>query len=266
MLSARTFRFVVAVGVCGLACAVNPAHGQDTLRVYGAEGPAFPVTEAGAAFERQTGVGVEVISGPPAEWLERAAGDANIIYSSAEFMMTNFLGLAGLKLDPATVTPLYVRPSAILVRPGNPRNIRDFPDLLPSGIRVMVVNGSGQTGLWEDMAGRARDPTIVKRLRANIAVYAESSTEACNLWKHRADIDAWITWNIWHVPMRSEAAIVQVSPEYRIYRECSAALTARGLAKKQAREFMDFLLSVKGREIFISWSWLALDGTEATGR
>ena len=52
---------------------------------------------------------------------------------------------------------LYLRPSAILVRPGNPQRIEDFPDLLRSGIGVTVVNGSGQKGLWEDIAGTEAD-------------------------------------------------------------------------------------------------------------
>lgn len=45
--------------------------------------------------------------------------------------MTDFIGQqedapAG-KIDVATVDPLYLRPAAILVRPGNPKRIRGQP-------------------------------------------------------------------------------------------------------------------------------------------
>ncbi len=45
-----------------------------------------------------------------------------------------------LQIDDDTITPLFLRPSAILVRPGNPKQINDFPDLVRPGVNVMVVS------------------------------------------------------------------------------------------------------------------------------
>ncbi len=258
---------ILVVGcLSGLLLAANGTEPVEVVRVYGAEGPALAVTEAAAAFTRSTGLNVEVVSGPPDEWLDRAAEDADVVFASAEFMMARFVNNPRLGLDPSSVVALYLRPSAILVRPGNPRRIEDFPDLLRSGIGVMVVDGSGQTGLWEDMAGRSCDPRLLQRLADNIVVHAETSTEACARWRDRPDVDAWITWNIWQKPLRTEADIVHVSQPYRIYRRSSVALTARGAASSAAQAFVAYLQSAAGTEIFRSWNWMTADEVEAAGR
>jgi hypothetical protein len=127
---------------------------QEVLHVYGPGGPAPAMREAAAEFGRTTGIQVEVTAGPTAKWLAKAKSDADIVYSGAEFMMTDLIAAMEGAVDEATVMPLYLRPAAILVRPGNPKRIQDFPDLLKPGMKVLVVQGAGQTGLWEDMAGK----------------------------------------------------------------------------------------------------------------
>lgn len=142
---------------------------RDTLRLYGPGGPLPAMKEAAATFSRLRGVQLEVTGGPTPQWLEKAKSDADIIFSGAENMMTDYIGQlkdapAG-QIDVATVDPLYLRPSAILVRPGNPRHIRRFEDMLRPGLKILAVQGAGQTGLWEDMAGRTGDVSIVRALR-----------------------------------------------------------------------------------------------------
>ena len=62
--------------------------------------------------------------------------------------------------------PLFLRPATILVRPGNPGHITGVADLLKPGHRVLVVNGAGQQGLWEDVAGRLGDPMRLSDVQA----------------------------------------------------------------------------------------------------
>jgi len=170
--------------------------------------------------------------------------------------MSRFVGIDKLRIDAASITPLYLRPSVILVRPKNPKGIRDFPDLLNPGVRVMVVTGSGQTGLWEDMAGKLGDIRTVRDLRRNIVYFAPDSDDAMRTWKQRGDIDAWITWNIWYLPLRDSAQLIPVSGNYRIYRQSSIALTARGRERPLARAFLHHLTSPEGARIFESWGWM----------
>jgi len=251
---AQRFGFVglaLSIGMVSAASAVA----QEGIRVYGSEGPAPAMHEAAVAFGNTHGVQVEVVSGPTDKWLAKAKTDADVIFCSAEFMMSDFVHSGELQIDRATVTPLYLRPSAILVRPGNPKGIRDFPYLLRPGIRVMVVTGSGQTGLWEDMAGKQGDVRAIRALRNNIVFFAPNSETAVKTWRERDDIDAWITWNIWYMPLHDHADLVPVGPNYRVYRQCSAALTERGKSKPLAGQFIEFLASPQGAKIFESWGW-----------
>jgi len=229
---------------------------QEVLYLYGPSGPSPAIRDAAAVFGEQHNVKVEVVAGPASTWLDKARGNADLIYSSAEFMMSSFIRTTELQIDEDSVTPLYLRPSAILVRPGNPKGIGDFPDLLRSEVKLMVVIGSGQTGLWEDMAGKLGDIRTLRALRKNIVFFAANSDEAMKTWQEREDIDAWLTWNIWFMPLRDHAAMVPVSRDYRVYRQCSIALTQRGRTKPLAVQFTAFLTSPEGAGIFDSWGWM----------
>ncbi|MFX5225904.1 AcfC family putative adhesin, partial [Acinetobacter baumannii] len=92
--------------------------------------------------------------GPTAQWSEKAKLDADIIYSGSEAMMSDFENAFSEQIIKDSVEPLYLRPAAILVRKGNPKNIKGFKDLAKSGVKVLVTHGAGQVGMWEDIAGR----------------------------------------------------------------------------------------------------------------
>ena len=223
---------------------------EEVLRLYGAVGPSPAIEEAAMLFMTRNEATVKVISGPRHMWRDKAAVDADLMFSSADFMMSDYVRSMDLQLDESSVTPLYLRPSAILVRLGNPKQIGDFPDLVRPGVNVMVVNSAGHTGLWEDMAGKLEDIRTIRALRKNIVLYAADGDEAVKMWGVRDDIDAWITWNTWHMPLRGRAQVVVPSRTYRVLRQCSVALTARGKAKPLAAKFMEFLASPETAAIF----------------
>jgi accessory colonization factor AcfC len=247
--------YLVSLLVLG-AIGVADVSAADLIRVYGSEGPSPAIHEAAIAFQESNDVKVEVVSGPVTQWLEQAKADADVVFCSASFMMSDLVRAGELQIDPSSVTPLYMRPSAILVRPGNPKGIRDFPDLLEPGMRVMVVTGSGQTGLWEDMAGQQGDIRTIRTFRKNVVLFAPNSDTAQKTWKVRDDIDAWVTWNIWYLPLHDHADLVPVSDDYVVHRQCNVALTQQGRGKPSAARFIEFLASPEGARIFKSWDWI----------
>lgn len=232
------------------------AHAAETLFVYGPGGPAPAMKEAASAFEKATGNKVDVTAGPTGKWLDKAKADADVVYSGSETMMTDFVGALGGQLSHFDVVPLYLRPMSILVRPGNPKGIKGFKDLLQSGLKVLVVNGAGQNGVWEDMAGRKGDIETVRALRKNIVAYAGNSAEAKKSWVDQSDIDVWLIWNIWQVASPDLASVVSIEPEYAIYRDTGIAVTKRGAAKPSAQQFVQFLQSPDGARIFAKWGWM----------
>jgi accessory colonization factor AcfC len=245
----------VALGA--IALLAGPAHAEEVLFAYGPGGPAPAVKEAAEAFSKAHGVKLEVVAGPTDKWVGKAREDADVIFSGAEYMMTDFVKAMEGRIDEGTIVSLYLRPSAILVRPGNPRGIRDLPDLAKPGHKVLVVQGAGQTGMWEDMAGKQGDIGLVRALRHNIVLHAANSALAKQAWMDQPEIDAWIIYNIWQVANPKLADLVPVSQEYVVYRSAGAALTKKGKARPVAAQFVEFLQSSEGAAIFRKWGWLA---------
>lgn len=199
--------------------------------------------EAAAAFEERTGIQVNVTAGPTPAWIDHARADADLIYSGSETMMSDFVVAMGDELAADAPMPLYLRPMAILVRPGNPRHIHGLADLLKPGVKVLVVNGAGQNGVWEDVAGRLGDTNTVASLRRNIVSYAGNSSIARQTWIQQPNIDVWLTWNIWQVANPSLAETVQIEPQYAVYRDSGIAVTKRGADNPAAQQFAKFLKS-----------------------
>nr|WP_295106030.1 substrate-binding domain-containing protein [uncultured Caulobacter sp.] len=249
MLSRLIAAIAVAAFAAGAAVA-GPVH------VYGPGGPAPAMKEAAAGFAAKRGVKVEVVAGPTKDWIVQAKGDADVIYSGSETMMSDFMVALDGQIVPSTAEPLYLRRSAILVRKGNPKRIKGLRDLMKPGHRVLVVNGAGQNGLWEDMAGRTGDIASVRSLRRNIASNAATSADAKAAWIADESLDAWIIWNIWQVANPQLADVVEVEPQYRIYRDTGVALTHAGQVNDDAKAFAAYLASPEAGRIFARWGWI----------
>ncbi len=241
---------------------VAPALGgaAETLHVYGPGGPAPAMKEAAQVFGKAHGIDVQVTAGPTGQWLAQAKGDADVVFSGSEAMMSDFVTAFGGQIEPASVRPLYVRPSAILVRPGNPSHISGLADLMRSGHKILVVNGSGQGGLWEDVVGRTGDIAAIAAFRGNIGNFAATSADAKQVWAADKTFDAWIIWNIWQVANPAIADMVPIEPEYRIYRDTGVVLTQRAAARPEAKAFADYLASGEGARIFAKWGWSTAAG------
>lgn len=244
---------LLGVTACCLALS-NGSRAAATLHVYGPGGPLPAMKEAAAAFGKAHGITVDVTAGPTPQWIDRAKADADLIFSGSEVMMSDFIA-AIPQLDPATVEPLYLRPAAILVRRGNPAHIGGIADLLKPGHRILVVNGAGQQGLWEDVAGRLGDIGSVRAFRKNIVVVAKNSADARQAWTSDRTLDAWLIWTIWQRANPALADQVAVEPNYAIYRDTGIGLTKAGEAKPESRAFVAYLQSSEGAAIFKKWGW-----------
>lgn len=246
---------IAALAVAGFVQIAGASAQTETLHAYGPGGPKPAMEEAAAAFEKETGVKVAVTAGPTDKWLAEAKDKADIIFSGSENMMSDFIDKMEGRIVEESVTPLYLRPSTILVRPGNPAGIGGIADLLEPGRKILVVAGAGQIGMWEDVIGRYGDIDKLKAFRDNIAVFAKNSAEAVDAWKEDASLEAWLIWNHWQIANADLAEPVPVEPELRIYRDSGIALTEAGAGKPAAAEFVAFLLGPKGEEIFGRWGW-----------
>lgn len=253
------YLFAAAVGA-----ALSAAPGAAQVKVYGPGGPAPAMREAAAKFEKDTGVDIEIVSGPTPQWIESARKDADVIFSGSDTMMTDFVRALPGALRQGDVMPLYDRPAAILVRKGNPAGIKGFRDLVRGDVDVMVVEGAGQNGLWEDLASRAGGIAFLQKLRPQIDVFAKSSAEARAKWIAEPGIDAWIIWGIWQNANPTIADQVAIEPDVVLFRPMAVATTVSSDRKADAEAFTAFLASKAGAEIFRRHGWRA--PAEARGR
>ena len=83
-----------------------------------------------------------IAAGPTSAWINKAKENADLIFSGNTSMMDDFAKkIPSLSLENLSV--LNVRPSVIIVRPNNPKNIKNFEDILKDGVNVMVDDGVG---------------------------------------------------------------------------------------------------------------------------
>lgn len=245
---------LLAAGAATMGSATIGTALADEIHGYGPGGPTPAMREVAAAFEAETGHRVAIVAGPAGRWMEQARADADFIYSGSENMMSAFVAAHGGLLA-ETIEPLYLRPSAILVRKGNPKGIAGLKSLLEPGVGVMVVQGAGQVGMWEDAVGRLRDIDRLRAFRDNIVFEAPNSGVARMHWLETPAVDAWLIWNHWQIDNPELADLVPVEPELAIYRDTGVGLTEQGAGKAAARDFVAFLTSPKAREIFAAHGW-----------
>jgi len=223
---------------------------METLRIYGPGGPYRPMSECALAFGRAGGCRAEVTKGTPQQWLVQARSDADLIYGGAEYMLDEFIADYPGFLDPETRTNLYARRIGVIVRKGNPRQINNLADLSRPRTKILNVELEKMAVFQERPAG----------LRTNINLSVLTGEEGAEKWLTDPALDAWITYESWHVPLRDETDFILLPGEGTIYRHTPVAITAFSRKKELAKEFIAFLKSPAGREIFCRWGWTTSPG------
>lgn len=230
------------------------AHAEPILQVYGPGGPAPAMKACASAFEKKSGVKVNVTAGPLEKWIDQST-TADVFYSGSENMMDSFAEKIS-SLDTSTIQTHYLRPSAILVRLNNPKKIRGVKDLVEKSVKVIVVNGAGQVGMWEDIVGGLKSADALNKFRSHIIYAAKNTGDAEKRWKEDSSIDAWLVFNIWGTRNPEAAEIIPTEKNLTIYRSSGTALSKNSQNKEAAQHFVDFVKSKDCRKLFEKEGWL----------
>lgn len=229
------------------------------IRCFGPGGPAPAMRIAAQAFQASQGIPVEIVAGPTPGWAGRVAEEADLVFSGAEYMMDEFIERFRDALDPATRRTLYIRPSALLVRPGNPRRYTGLRDLLsrpPAEARILATGGAGQLALYEDIAGRTGEIAVLRAMRERIVIVAPNTGAAQQEWRAKPDsYDVWLVWNHWQIAAPDHADLVEIEEPFRIWRSAGAVLSRRGAERAEVRRFAAFLTEAEGRAAFTRLGW-----------
>ncbi|MGZ8802470.1 MAG: substrate-binding domain-containing protein [Mycobacterium sp.] len=264
----------VAVGAVAAACATDspPDEGAavDSAVVSVA---AFATTEPGwtatiGELETETDwPGVEVDYGPSAD-LVRELSDGkgvDIVHLAATPDMDD---LARADLVP----PYWDNGTAggfpfssvvtLVVRAGNPRGVRDWPDLLQPGLEVITPNpknvGSGRWALLAAYAAASngnQDPQagedylrrlILEHIALGPATVMQARDEFIN---GRGDV--LLISEAGALQLESDgSAVEQVSPRQTLRMDFPVAVTSRGLGKPPATRLVEFMFSPNGQTLW----------------
>jgi sulfate transport system substrate-binding protein len=162
---------------------------------------------------------------------------------------------------PTTSTMLF------LVRNGNPKNIKDWDDLIKPGVQVVVVNpktgGNGRMaylaawGYVRSKGGSDADALdFVSKLYKNVPVLARGGRDATGIFLQRNIGDVLVTFESEVVSVDNEfgkGRVDAIHPSASIVAENPIAIVERTVAKKgtaaDAKAYLDFLYSPEGQEI-----------------
>lgn len=225
---------------------------KDTLYVYGPGGPFAPINESAQIFGNQNNIFIKVTAGPEDRWIHQAKENADLIYGGAEYMLTSFSMKHPNLLDNSTRTELYKRGASILVRPGNPKNIKSLKDLTQPGINILDVNGAGQLGLWEDIAGKQN---LIAGIQKNIKKSFGNTALGIEGWKTDQSFDAWINYESWHYRLKDITGFVKIPNKINVYRGTPIAITSISKKRELSQKFIQFMQSTEGHSVFKKWGW-----------
>lgn len=163
--------------------------------------------------------------------------------------------------SPTTSTMLF------LVRNGNPKNIKDWDDLVKPGVQVIVVNpktgGNGRMaylaawGYVRKKGGTdAQAAAFVGKLFKNVPVLAKGGRDATTIFLQRNIGDVLVTFESEVVSVDREfgaGKVDAVHPSISIVAENPVAVVERTVAKKGsgelAKAYLDYLYSDEAQEI-----------------
>ena len=240
--------------IFALIFAGNLLYGD--VLVYGPGGPAPVLKELANEFNKTSKEKINIIAGPTGEWIDRAKVDADMVYSGSSAMMDSFIKAMPEALGSEGIKVLSIREAGIIVRPNNPKNIKKLDDLFKSGIKVMVVDGAGQVGLYEDMALKDGKVENLASLRQNIVYYAKNSKDAVMKWNEDKTIDALIIWSHWAKSIgEDKAEFVSLKGSNVIFRATEIAITKMSQKSEIAQDFIDFITSKDAQNIWQKYGW-----------
>jgi sulfate transport system substrate-binding protein len=162
---------------------------------------------------------------------------------------------------PTTSTMLF------LTRNGNPKNIKDWDDLVKPGIQVIVVNpktgGNGRMAYlaaWgyakKKGASDAQAAEFVSKLYKNVPVLAKGGRDATTIFLQRNIGDVLVTFESEVVSVDREfgaGKVDAIHPSISIVAENPVAVVERTVAKKGtgavAKAYLDYLYSEEAQEI-----------------
>lgn len=247
---------IVGLALCMFAI---PVYAAQSLLAYAGAASQPPTEEAAKAYEKKTGVKVEVIFGGSGYVLSqmKLAKMGDLYFPGSSDYMEKAKRDGDVLAETEKVI-VYLVP-AINVQKGNPHNIRTLQDLTKPGLRVAIANPEGVcVGAYAvEILEKNFSPDEKAAFKANLANYTgscEKTATAISL-KQADAVLGWRVFQYWD-PERIETITL---PKEQIPRigYIPIAIAKFSQQRAEAQEFIDFLTGPEGRAIFAKYHYFA---------
>ncbi|HEY3278768.1 MAG TPA: molybdate ABC transporter substrate-binding protein [Syntrophorhabdaceae bacterium] len=240
----------------------TPSSYSEELLVFAGAASKPPTEEAARAFEKKTGVKVNVTFGGSgfvlSQMILARRGDIYFPGSSDYMEVAKKKGV----VFPETERYIVYLVPAINVQKGNPKGIKSLSDLTKPGLRVAIANPDGVcVGLYAvEIVEKNFTPEEKAAFRKNLVNYTESCEKTATAISLKA-ADAVIGWEVFQYwdPARIETIALTKQQIVRIG-YIPIAISKYTSNKALAQKFIDFLLSDEGKALFKKYHYFMSPG------
>ncbi len=252
-LSLRTF---IIVSVLFLFSCTEKK--QDKLLIFAGSASQPATEEIVSLFEKETGIKTEIIFGSSGQVLSQMKinkqGDIYFPGSSDYMKKAENDSI----IFPKTEKKVCYLVSAINVPKGNPKSIKSVKDLLEPGLKIALANpenvcvGSYAIEIIENIF----DDEEKEMFRNNLINYTGSCSKTATAISLKS-VDAVIGWRVFEYWDNESIETVKL-PASEIVRVAYIPIAISKFTKNKelAQQFIDFLISHKGRKIFRKHNYL----------
>lgn len=254
----KVFMAVVVAGFLAVPCLSGNAFSAERLMVFAGAASKPPTEEAAKAFEKKTGVKVDISFGGSGTVLSQMilAKEGDIYFPGS----SDYMELAKRKgaVFPETEKIVVYLVPAINVQKGNPKGIHSLKDLTRPGLKVAIANPEGVcVGAYAiEIIERSFTPQEKEAFKKNLINYTESCDKTATAVSLKM-ADAVIGWRVFQYwdPERIETVPLKKEEIIRVG-YIPIAISTYTKNRQLAQKFIDFILSDEGKEIFRKYHYL----------
>ncbi len=236
---------------------ISTTLAADSIMVFAGAASKPPTEEAAAAFEKKTGIKVNVVFGGSGYVLSQMMlGKTGDLYFPGS---SDYMELAKKKnvVFPETEKYIVYLVPSINVQKGNPKKIKSLKDLTKPGIKVAIANPEGVcVGAYAvEIIEKFFNKKEKEQFRKNLINYTESCEKTATAISLKA-ADAVVGWSVFEHwdPERIETVRLKKEEVLRIG-YIPIAISKYTKNRELAQKFIDFLLSEEGKAIFRKYKY-----------